>query len=95
MKSTCPFGHKCKTTDTEGNVEEMCVWYTRITGTNPQTGEEDDDWGCAVAITPVLLVEVSKQNRNVSAAIESFRNEMSRQNNALQLEYFKKLGHIE
>ena len=26
-----------------------CVWFTQIAGSHPQTGEEFDEWGCAVA----------------------------------------------
>ena len=45
-------------------------------GRNPQTGEEVDERGCAIAWMPVLQVEIAGTNRGTSAAVESFRNEM-------------------
>ena len=54
-----------------------CSWFTQMRGTNPNTGAEIDEWGCAVTWLPVLLVENAQQSRQAGAAIESFRNEMS------------------
>ena len=42
---------------------------------NPNTGEEIDEWGCAVTWLPTLMIENSQQQRATGAAIESFRNE--------------------
>ena len=52
-----------------------CSWFTQIRGTHPQTGEEIDEWGCAVNWIPTLLIENSQQQRQTGAAVESFRNE--------------------
>ena len=52
-----------------------CAWFTQLRGTNPQTGHEVDEWGCAVTWLPTLMVENSQQQRATGAAIESFRNE--------------------
>ena len=52
-----------------------CAWFTQVRGTNPQTGEPVDEWGCAVTWMPMLLIENSQQQRQTGAAIESFRNE--------------------
>ena len=52
-----------------------CSWYTQVRGTNPQSGEEIDEWGCAVTWMPMLLIENSLTNRQTGAAVESFRNE--------------------
>lgn len=57
-----------------------CSWFTQMRGTNPNTGKEIDEWGCAVVWLPVLLVENSQQQRSTGAAVESFRNEMVRSN---------------
>lgn len=57
-----------------------CVWFTQVRGTNPNTGKEVDEWACAVAWLPVLLIENSQQQRQTGAAIESFRNEMVKAN---------------
>ena len=52
-----------------------CSWFTQIRGTHPQTGQEIDEWGCAVTWIPTLLIENSQQQRQTGAAVESFRNE--------------------
>ena len=58
-----------------------------VRGANPNTGEEVDNWGCAVAWMPVLTIENSQQQRQTGAAVESFRNEMVKANNLnLQLQ---------
>lgn len=57
-----------------------CAWFTKLAGTNPNTGKQVDEWGCAVAWLPVLLIENSQQQRHTGAAVESFRNEMVRAN---------------
>ena len=56
-------------------IELKCALFTQLRGHNPNTGEEIDDWGCAVGWLPVLLVENSQQQRSTGAAVESFRNE--------------------
>ena len=61
-------------------IELKCAWFTQLRGSNPNTGEEIDDWGCAVGWLPVLLVENSQQQRSTGAAVESFRNEMVKAN---------------
>ena len=53
-----------------------CSWYTKIAGTNPQTGEPVEEWGCAVAWIPFLQIDNSKAINQQGAAVESFRNEM-------------------
>jgi hypothetical protein len=58
----------------------QCAWFTQVRGHNPNTGKEVDEWSCAVAWLPVLLIENSQQQRSTGAAVESFRNEMVRAN---------------
>lgn len=60
----------------------QCSWFTQIRGTNPNTGEEIDEWGCAVAWVPLLVLENAQQSRQTGAAVESFRNEMVTNNEA-------------
>lgn len=57
-----------------------CAWFMKVRGTNPNTGQEIDDYGCSVAWLPVLMIENSQQQRSTGAAVESFRNEMVRAN---------------
>ncbi len=49
-------------------------------GKNPNTGEDINQFDCAVTWLPMLLIEGSQQTRQSGAAIESFRNEMVRLN---------------
>ena len=62
----------------------QCSWFTQMRGTNPNTGKEIDEWGCAITWLPVLLVENSNQQRQTGAAVESFRNEMVKANETSQ-----------
>lgn len=72
-KNICPiYREPCKQLD--------CAWFIQLRGTNPNTGAEVDDWGCAVAWMPVLMIETAKETRQAGAAIESFRNEMVKAN---------------
>ena len=57
-----------------------CAWFIQIRGKNPNTGEDVDEWGCAQAWLPVLMIENSQQQRSTGAAVESFRNEMVKAN---------------
>ena len=56
-------------------IQLQCAWFTQVRGVNPNTGEEVDDWSCAVTWLPSLMIENSQQQRQTGAAIESFRNE--------------------
>jgi hypothetical protein len=56
----------------------------KVRGNNPNTGEEIDDYGCSMAWLPVLMIENSQQQRQTGAAVESFRNEMVKANDASQ-----------
>jgi hypothetical protein len=54
----------------------QCSWFMLVRGKHPQTGQDVDEWGCAVTWLPVLLIENSQQQRQTGAAVESFRNEV-------------------
>ena len=77
-KSNCPLNgfSPCKQLE--------CAWFLQIQGTNPNTGQEINDWGCAMSWVPILLIENSQQQRQTGAAVESFRNEMVKANEASQ-----------
>jgi hypothetical protein len=79
-KMVCPLGGKCQ--EIKDNVIHECAWFMKIAGTNPNTGEDTDEYGCAMAWMPVLLIENSRQQRNTGAAVESFRNEMVKANDS-------------
>ena len=65
-------------------VELKCAWFTRIQGYDMNTGNQVDEYQCAVTLMPMLLVENSGQQRQTSAAVESFRNEMVKANEQSQ-----------
>lgn len=57
-----------------------CNWMTLVRGMNPNTGEQVDDWECAVKWIPTLIIEAAQQSRQAGAAVESFRNEVVKAN---------------
>ena len=59
-----------------------CAWFLKIAGKDPQSNKEIDEWGCSMAWLPVLMIENSQQQRSTGAAVESFRNEMVKANEA-------------
>jgi hypothetical protein len=64
----------------------QCAWFTRVQGTDMNTGNQVDEYQCAIAWMPMLLIENSGQQRQTGAAVESFRNEMVKANeNSQQL----------
>ena len=61
-------------------VNHNCRLWCRISGHNPNTGEQIDKYDCSDALMPLLTIENSQQQRQTGAAVESFRNEMVAQN---------------
>jgi hypothetical protein len=77
-KSNCPLNgfQPCKLWE--------CSWFIEVKGKHPQTGTDMNEWGCAMAWMPVMMIENSQQQRHTGAAVESFRNEMVKANEASQ-----------
>jgi hypothetical protein len=69
--SICPL-HKVDCSE----VCHKCPWWTRVLGKNPQSEEMIDDWRCAIALLPMLLVEGAQQARQAGAAVETLRNDL-------------------
>lgn len=67
-------------------VCHTCEWWTHLRGKHPQGEEIIDQWGCAIAWLPVLMVENSQMQRQTGAAVESFRNEMVKINTDTELQ---------
>lgn len=61
-----------------------CAWYTRVQGMDINTGNQVDNYECAISWLPMLLIENSGQQRSTGAAVESFRNEMVKSNEQSQ-----------
>jgi hypothetical protein len=78
VKNNCPLNNfePCKQLE--------CTWFIQLRGTNPNTGQEIDKWGCSMTFLPMLMVENSQQQRQTGAAVESFRNEMVKANETSQ-----------
>lgn len=74
VKDNCPLNNfdPCKKLD--------CAWFVNIRGTNPNTGQEVDEYACSMAWLPILMIENSQMSRQTGAAVESFRNEMVKAN---------------
>lgn len=68
-----------------------CAWFTQMRGTNPNTGEPVDEWGCAVTWMPVMAVEIAQKSNQTGAAVESFRNEVVNANHQNQQLYINAL----
>jgi len=82
-KIICPMmgGEECVEDGAIRNGELVkCRFWIHVQGKNPQTGETVSNGDCAMAWTPMLLIENSKVNRETGAAVESFRNEMVKAN---------------
>lgn len=73
-KIVCPLGAKCE--EAKDGVIHRCAWYAMVRGVNKNTGEEIDDWRCAMNWLPMLIIENSGMQRETGAAVESFRNAM-------------------
>lgn len=78
---TCPLGHQCE--EIRDGKKYVCQWYVRLRGKDPQSDQEIDDDRCAIAWSPLLAIEHSLFERQTGAAVESFRNEMVRQQDKL------------
>jgi hypothetical protein len=55
-----------------------CSWFTQVRGYNPNTGNDIDEWGCAINWLPLLMIENSQQQRQTAATVQEFRNESSK-----------------
>tara|TARA_B100001113_G_scaffold272069_1_gene226810 strand:- start:93 stop:407 length:315 start_codon:yes stop_codon:yes gene_type:complete len=77
----------------EDCLELKCAWYNQVRGVNPQTGQEIDEWGCAVTWMPMLLIENSQMQRQTGSAVESFRNETVKVNQQAQQLFVNALNH--
>jgi hypothetical protein len=67
----CPL-HKLDVSE----VCHKCPWFTRIMGKHPQSEEMVDNWHCAIALLPLLLVDNTQVNRGAVAAMETMRNDV-------------------
>ncbi len=76
-KIICPLGLECE--EIKNDQLHRCRWYIKIIGKGPQSEKMIDEWDCALAWMPMLLIENAMTNRGQTAAIESLRNEAKKQ----------------
>ena len=50
------------------------MYWVHLIGKNPQTGHDVDEFNCAIALLPILLIENARNVSGTQAAIEDFRN---------------------
>jgi hypothetical protein len=82
-KIICPLmgGESCVEDGAIRNGELVaCRFWVTVQGLNPQTGETMNHKDCSFSWMPLLMIENSKVNRETGAAVESFRNEMVKNN---------------
>lgn len=59
-------------------VCHTCPMWMCVKGKNPQTGEDVDDWNCALVWGPLLAVQQAKEAYAVSRELNQMRNENSK-----------------
>ena len=65
----CPLHQKDMST-----VCHKCPWWMQVRGKNPQGEDMIDEWRCAVALLPLLLIENAQVARGTVQAMEMLRN---------------------
>jgi len=72
--TSCPLGHSC-TSVIEGKLDR-CAWHVRMRG-KTATGDDTDEYRCAMAWMPVVQVEVAAAQRDVAAETRMFNKDMT------------------
>lgn len=74
----CPLRFNLLETE-QACIQHDCEWYIHLIGMNPQTGQPQDEFGCAVSALPILMVENSQQQRQTAASVDKVANEVNKQ----------------
>jgi hypothetical protein len=82
----CPLGAKCEEVKVVDGKQIIfrCPWYVRVRRIDNNTGDELDQFSCAIAWMPTLMINTANEARKGAAATESFRNEMVEQGEQTQ-----------
>ena len=65
-------------------VEFKCKFWTKLVGKHPQVpGQTIDEYDCSWKWMPFLMIENTKETIEMTASINSFRNEMVVQNDKI------------
>ena len=57
-------------------IKHECEWFTHMIGTNPQTGQPTDEWGCAIWWIPLLQTEVAHKTMQTAASVDKVANQI-------------------
>lgn len=57
-------------------IQHKCMQFVHFTMKDPQTGRDRDEWTCSFSIMPMMMLENANQIRQVSASVDSMRNEV-------------------
>lgn len=69
----CPIWRKAMS-----EVCHKCPWWTKVIATNPQTDTQVDEWGCAIAWSPLLGIKNIRQAEIAAVEVNMMRNEASK-----------------
>lgn len=51
-------------------IKEKCMFWTHLLGKDPQSETPIDQFGCAIAVLPILLVENAQAIRQTAASMD-------------------------
>ena len=57
-----------------------CEFWDHVSGKNPQTGAEMDTWACTLKMQTYLSIENTLAQRQTTASIDRFRDEVQKAN---------------
>ncbi len=84
MKEMCINGHtKSMGQDQKTGEQPKCRFWIGLAG--EANGKPVDDYDCAIAWQPTLMVEQARVQNGTAAAMESVRNHVSKATDALKL----------
>jgi len=70
----CNFEKSCR----ELVLSEACQRWSKISGSDPQTGQPMDKWACVDDLHHILLLEIANQTSKVSVETNVLRNELAK-----------------
>jgi len=59
-------------------VESQCEFWVHLLGTDPQTGQPKDEFGCTFRWLPILLTENASQIRKAAASSDKVATEVAK-----------------
>jgi hypothetical protein len=70
----CNFDKSCRELVLSGD----CQRWSKISGSDPQTGQPLDKWACVDDLHHILLLEIANQTSKVSVELNVLRNETAK-----------------